>query len=155
MIKQTEKIADKKATNDSLGNKLTNRKLAVFSIFLLLSFLFWYLDALGNQIQADIKYPVTYKNIPDLIDSAKMPQRITLLLNGTGFSILRLQFTGKSNPVTVDFSKVSYKRSNNQEEGLYYLITAGMESSFSSQIKPGCTISSVSPDTLYFYSKTE
>lgn len=155
MTGQTEKIADKRSENDTLGSKLTNQKMAVFSFFLLLSFLFWYLDALGDNIEADIKYPVTYKNIPELIDSDRMPQRVTLLLKGSGFSILRLKLTGKSNPVTIDFSKVSYKKSDDQEEGLYYLTTAGFESSFSSQIKPGCTISSVLPDTLYLFSKTE
>ena len=74
MTGQTEKIADKRSGNDTLGSKLTNQKMAVFSFFLLLSFLFWYLDALGDNIEADIKYPVTYKNIPELIDSDRMPQ---------------------------------------------------------------------------------
>ncbi len=154
-MKQTENITEKKVSGNSLGNKLTNRKLAVFSVFLLLSFFFWYLDALGKEIEADIKYPVVYRNIPDSIDPDKMPQRVTLFLNGTGFSILRLKFTGKSNPVIVDFDRVSCKKYNDKGEEKYYSITSGMESSFSSQIKPGCRISSVSPDTLIFFAKTE
>ena len=155
MLKQSENISEKKVSNESLGNKLTNRKLAVFSIFLLLSFLFWYLDALGKEIEADIKYPVIYKNIPELIDSGDMPQRVTLFLNGTGFSILRLKFTGKSNPVIVDFSRVTYKKFNGRDEEKYFLVTSGMENSFSTQLKPGCKISSVSPDTLFFLAKKE
>ena len=41
-----------------------NRDVVVFAFFLFLSFGFWYLNSLGKEMEADIKYPVKYINIP-------------------------------------------------------------------------------------------
>ena len=36
----------------------------VFAFFLFLSFGLWYINSLGKEVEADIKYPVKYINIP-------------------------------------------------------------------------------------------
>ena len=46
------------------GVSAINRDVVVFAFFLFLSFGFWYLNSLGKEIEADIRYPVKYINIP-------------------------------------------------------------------------------------------
>ena len=40
------------------SEKFLNRELPVFAFFLLLSFVFWYLNELSKELQGSINYPV-------------------------------------------------------------------------------------------------
>lgn len=124
----------------------------VFSFFLFLSFIFWYLNSLGKDIDADIKYPVRYTNIPGNSTLAtEMPERLNLFLKGPGYSILKLKLSGKGSPVIVDFSKVGYKRVKSSSKAPdYYIVTSGLIDVFNSQLRSGCRITAVKPDTLFF-----
>ncbi len=128
-----------------------NRNFMVFAFFLLLSFIFWYLNSLGKVIDTNIRYPVRYSNIPkDKGEVKDLPARVYLYINGTGYSILRMKVTGNSSPLTIDFSKASYRplRNNNSED--YYIITSGLIQNLNSQIKSECRITSIKPDTIFF-----
>jgi hypothetical protein len=128
-----------------------NKNVLIFAFFLVLSFIFWYLNSLGKEIEADIRYPVTYINIPEnRLLSVAPPNRLNLYLKGPGYSILRLKITGNSAPVVIDFSKVNYRRVQNARAGDFYIVASGLVSGFNSQLKAACKITSVKPDTLFF-----
>ena len=91
--------------------RVINRDVAVFAFFLLLSFLFWYLNSLGKEAEAGIRYRVKYTNIPkERVITEIVPADLDLFLKGPGYSILKLKFSGRRSPVIIDISKVSYKR---------------------------------------------
>jgi hypothetical protein len=126
--------------------------IIVFAFFLFLSFVFWYLNSLGKDLEADIKYPVTYVNPPKnrTVDD-KLPSRLNLYMKGPGYSMLQLKISGNRSPVVVDFSKVPYKPIKGDEsESSFYLVTSGMIPDLNSQLKSLCKISGVKPDTLFF-----
>jgi len=126
--------------------------LIVFAFFLFLSFVFWYLNSLGKDLEADIKYPVTYINPPKnrTIDD-NLPSRLNLYMKGPGYSMLQLKMSGTRSPVVVDFSKVPYKPLYGDEtSSSFYMVTSGMIPDFNSQLKSLCKISAVKPDTLFF-----
>jgi hypothetical protein len=136
------------------GLKPINRNILVFAFFLLLSFVFWYLNSLGKEIETNVRYPVTYKNIPgNRTLAGEIPPRLNLLLKGHGYSILRLKISGTGTPIVIDFSKVSYKRIQNSKAGDYYLVTSGLIQNFNSQLKSEGKITSIKPDTLFFLFK--
>jgi len=133
------------------GAKVINRDIAVFAFFLFLSFVFWYLNSLGKENEAGIRYLVKFTNIPkERIIISEQPEDLNLFLKGPGYSILKLEISGKKPPLIIDISKVSYKRYPGDKELNYYIVTSGLIRSFNVQIRSGCEITSIKPDTLFF-----
>ncbi len=133
------------------GFKFNNRNFVVFAFFLLLSFIFWYLNSLEKDIDTNIRYPVRYTNMPkDKGLAEDLPSRVSIYLSGPGYSILQMKVTGNSSPLTIDFSKVSYKPTRNIRTADFYFITSGLIQNLNSQIKSECRITSIKPDTIFF-----
>ncbi len=131
--------------------KVINRDIAVFAFFLLLSFIFWYLNSLGKEIEADIRYQVRYTNVPKEKGKIIDPSAdLNLFLKGPGYSILKLKLSGNKAPVIIDFSKVSYKRASGNKTLTYFIVTSGLTKSLNIQMRSGCEITSIKPDTLFF-----
>jgi hypothetical protein len=128
-----------------------NKDVVIFAFFLFLSFIFWYLNSLGKDIETGIKYPVKYTNLPKqkvIIDETQA--RLTLFLRGTGSSILKLKLSGEKVPVEIDISKVNYKRLPGSRNADYFIVTSGLAKSLAVQLRSGCEITSIKPDTLFF-----
>ena len=133
------------------GISSINKNIIVFAFFLLFSFIFWYLNSLGKELETDIRYPVKYTHTPaNKILIAELPLRLNLLMKGPGYSILKLKISGNSLPLAIDFSKVSYRHAQSNKSADYYILTSALLQNFNSQIKSACRITSVKPDTLFF-----
>ena len=133
------------------GLRGINRDVAVFAFFLFLSFIFWYLNSLGKENETGIKYQVEYTNIPkERVITSEQPDELNLFLKGPGYSILKLKIFGKQAPLIIDFLKVNYKRSPGDKALNYYIVTSGLTKSLNAQIRSGCEITSIKPDTLFF-----
>jgi hypothetical protein len=128
-----------------------NRDITVFAFFLFLSFIFWYLNSLGKEIEADIKYPVEYTHLPkERVISEESQSKLNLFLKGPGFSILKLRISGKKTPVRIDISKVNYNKVPGSKALNYFILTSGLAKSLTVQLRSGCEITSIKPDTLFF-----
>jgi len=133
------------------GVRVINRDVAVFAFFLFLSFIFWYINSLGKEIEAGIRYQVKYTNIPkERIIIDENPSDLNLFLKGPGYSILKLKVSGKKAPVIIDISKVNYKRAPGGKALTYFIVTSGLTKSLTVQMRSGCEITSIKPDTLFF-----
>ncbi len=133
------------------GVRFINRNVFVFAFFLLLSFIFWYLNSLGKDLETDIRYPVSYINTPgNKALAGNLPERLNLYIKGPGYSILRMKMSGNRAPLKIDFSKISYRGWLNNRSGEYYIVATGLVPGFNSQLKSACKITSVKPDTLFF-----
>ena len=128
-----------------------NRDVAVFAFFLFLSFGLWYINFLGKEMETEIKFPAEYVNIPkDRVIDQEMPMTLNFMLKGPGFSVLKLKISGNKSPVEIDLSKISYKRVPATRNPDYYILTSGLLKNLTIQLKTGCEIVSISPDTLFF-----
>jgi hypothetical protein len=70
-------------------------------------------------------------------------------VKGPGYSILKLRFPGKKTPLTIDLSKVTYKKVPESKSPDYYILTSDLAKGFTVQLRSGCDITSVKPDTLF------
>ena len=133
------------------GGGLLRKNIFIFAFFLLLSFIFWYLNSLGKDLETEVKFPVKYKNVPaGRTLAAGMPSRVYITIKGTGYSILKMKISGNTSPLAIDFSKVGYRHLQNGRSGDYYITAPSLLQNFNQQIKSNCKIISVKPDTLYF-----
>lgn len=135
----------------SKGLKGIKGNILVFLLFLLLSFVFWYLNSLSKEIDTNLKYPVRYTNIPSGYSAVpNLPARLTVMLKGHGYSILRLKLSAKRHPFEIDLSKASLRHDQNRGSDAWYLITAPLITGFNTGIIQGCKVVSVKPDTVFF-----
>jgi hypothetical protein len=133
------------------GVRVINRDVAVFAFFLFLSFIFWYLNSLGKEVEAGIKYQVKYTNLPrERVINEDLPTDLNLFLKAPGYSILKLKISGNKAPVIIDISKVNYKRAPGGKALNYFIVTSGLTKSLNVQMRSGCEITSIKPDTLFF-----
>jgi hypothetical protein len=140
-----------RAENPAKGTRVIKKDVAVFAFFLFLSFVFWYINSLGNEMEVGIKYQVKYINLPkERVLNEGQSSELSLYLKGPGYSILKLKFSGKKAPLIIDISKVSYKRFPADKNLNYYIITSGLSRSLQVQMRSGCEITSIKPDTLFF-----
>lgn len=136
---------------ENRGRRSINREVFVFAFFLFLSFIFWYLNSLGKEVESAVRYPVRFTNIPRSRSvTERDPARLNLYVKGPGSSILKLKLSGKRGPVSVDLSKVSYRRVPGSKDLDYYILTAGLARSFTVQLRSQCEVTAIKPDTLYF-----
>lgn len=128
-----------------------NKEVFVFAFFVLISFIFWYLNSLDKEIESTIRLPVRYTNIPrGRMVTEENPERINLYVKGTGSAVLRRKISGRKNPVTIDISKVNYRRVTGSKGPRYYLITSNLARSFRVQLRSEFEITTIKPDTLFF-----
>jgi hypothetical protein len=133
------------------GVRVINRDVAAFAFFLFLSFIFWYLNSLGKEAETGIIYQVKYTNLPkERVISGYLPAELDLFLKGPGFSILKLKISAHKPPVIIDISKVNYRRAQGGKSQTYYIVTSGLTKSLNVQMRTGCEITSIKPDTLFF-----
>ena len=131
--------------------KVINRDVVIFAFFLLLSFIFWYLNALGKEIEAEVRYPIHYLNLPkEKVMADKQPAKLNLSLRGTGYALLKHKLISNRTPVTIDLSKVKYKKVQGSKNNNYYIISSGVLKSLTAKVKSECEVVSVKPDTLFF-----
>jgi hypothetical protein len=141
-------LPDRKFTKSKV--RLVKRDIVVFTFFLFLSFGLWYINSLGKEIEADIKYPVKYVNLPRERVISEVPERLNLYLKGPGYSVLKLRISGKKAPLQIDLSKISYRRVPESKNADYFITTSGLTKSFTVQIRAGCEVTGIKPDTLFF-----
>jgi len=127
-----------------------NKEVPVFAFFLLLSFIFWYLNELSTELGTTINYPVRYVNPPkERIVIGELPRKLAMELRGPGYSILKMKLSGSKAPVVIDFSKAASKRVPGRKTH-YYLVTSGMIQDFSKQLHADFEILSIKPDTVFY-----
>jgi hypothetical protein len=128
--------------------RIINRDVGVFAFFLVLSSLLWYLNSLGKENEAGIKYHIKFTNLPkERTINQEQPGELNVFLKGPGYTILKLKLSGKKAPLIIDISKVNYKRI---QGGKAFVVTSGLAKSLNVQIRSGCEITSIKPDTLFF-----
>mgnify|MGYP001308211371 CR=1 FL=1 len=136
------------------GKRMTkgflNRELPVYAFFLLLSFIFWYLNELSKELEATIHYPVRYINPPkDRILTGDLPKKMGMELRGPGYTVLKIKLSGSKAPVVIDFTKVNPKKIPGKASS-YYLVTSGLIEGFSRQLHADFDILAIQPDTVFF-----
>jgi hypothetical protein len=146
------KVENRDSFPDGKGTRSVRsvrKNLLIFTFFLILSFIFWYLNSLGKELESDIRYPVSYINVPKNKVLIAETTRLNLQMRGPGYSILKLKLSGNSNPLVIDFLKVPVRHLQNERYTDFVIVNSTLLQNFNSQLKSPCKITSVKPDTLF------
>jgi len=142
--------------SEKKGAGVINRDVGIFVFFLFLAFIFWYLNSLGKETEAGIRFQVKYINLPsNRIISDEPKSVLNLFLRGRGSSILKLKLSENKAPVDIDISKVNYKRVQGTKDLDYFIVTSALAKSLAVQLGTGFEVTSIKPDTLFFTLKVK
>lgn len=121
-----------------------NKKLRVFLLFLMLSFLFWMLIKLSKNYITDVKFDLVYVDEPkNKLLQNNSDNTITLTVNTIGFKLLRYSLKGKK----LNYSLTDLEKKKGTE---YYSITKSKINYLQAQFQAETIVLKVKPDTLYF-----
>ena len=134
--------------NNKVENKMersqNNKKLKVFLLFLMLSFLFWMLIKLSKNYISDVNFDLVYIDEPkNKLLQNNSDNSITLTVNTVGFKLLRYSLKRK----TLNYSLMDLEKMKGTE---YYSITKSRINHLQAQLPAEIVVLKVKPDTLYF-----
>ncbi|UII75600.1 hypothetical protein LV716_15240 [Flagellimonas sp. HMM57] len=112
---------------------LNKRKVKVFSLFLVCSFLAWFLSNLSEAYESRAKFDLNYKNLPDtLLLGNNATNTIEAKLRTSGFQFLYYNFFNKR--VDVDLSEVE------KENGRYLLTDNALKKQMERQLSQNISL---------------
>lgn len=133
--------------NFNPNQKGFKKKLLSFTAFLLISMVFWLLNALGEKYTEQIYYPLKYINLPlDKAESSPLPQQFRIKITTSGYKLLEYYLSANIKPIVIDFDKA---KAVSKTEKCKYLLSKNLKEGFSKTFKKS-EIQSIYPDTIKF-----
>lgn len=128
-----------------------DKKVFIFSFFLLISTVFWFLNALNKEYITDVNYPVRYENFPsDKSLIGQLPDNLRLKVNAFGFTILQYKLSLSLVPLVIDIGTFDLAYKNKADSSSYFLLTNTAIKRLSGQLSSNIKILEVSPDSIIF-----
>ncbi|HOP04380.1 MAG TPA: hypothetical protein PL017_07890 [Tenuifilaceae bacterium] len=127
-----------------------NIRLAVFSFFLVVATLLWYLNKLSNDYTTILEFPIRIVNNPKgKVIVGEPANSLQLKVTAYGYNLLRYSLGSSMMPLTIDLLNAPVIPLRNSETR-YYLLTSKIIHSFESQLSSELTLEEIQPDTIFF-----
>lgn len=122
---------------------LKKRKVKLFFVFLLCSFLAWFVSNLSETYTSSTTFDLTFTGIPEdkLLMSASKKE-LDVKLEAVGFQFLRFNFGNKD--VDIDLSAVS------ESDGRYFVAPDQYQKQIEKQLSNSMQLVQIVDDTLFF-----
>lgn len=96
------------AEQESHRNIKRRRQVLILLFCVVIASVLWFLRALENRYDTEITHPVEYVNLPEnYVLLQPLPRKLTLEVEGLGFSILRHNWDFSKDPLIVDFHDIN------------------------------------------------
>ncbi len=133
-----------KKSQSKIDSLKSNKKLRVFLLFLILSFLFWSLIKLSKNYISDVEFNLVYIDVPQNKLLQNVPEeRIKLTIKTVGFKLLKYGLKTKN-------LKYVLSDLNRKKGSIYYSVTQSKIKDLQAQFSAETEVLKVKPDTLYF-----
>jgi hypothetical protein len=125
------------------------KKAVIFSFFLVLSIVFWFMNALGKSYSASINYPVRYTDIPaGKVLIGDTPDYLTLKITTHGYRLLRHKLSSRI-PIAFSVNSFALRNFPGTDTNMFYIQTRFAREHLANQLSSEIDILEISPDTLY------
>lgn len=131
--------------------KRLDKRLYVFIICLLFSSLFWLLTVFSKEYTTYISFNACFLNMPaDKILVKDLPNKISVRVKASGFSLLGVQYSAKNDTLFIDASNVKKYISDKNTNEIYYLLLNNQLSLMAEQLGGNMKVEKIMPDTVTF-----
>jgi len=122
-----------------------NPRFITFLICLGLSCLFWFVATFGKFYNSTLRFPIEYRNFPESkVIVNRLPNKLAVDIEATGFSILWYKFKSVLQPIVVDLKEM---KTTAVEENAYVTLLTNSES-IAGQLGTSIKLIKISPDTI-------
>ena len=122
-----------------------SREILTFMFFLVISFIFWVLQSLNEDVESSFSLNVKYVNVPEkVVFTNKLPDEIDVRLRDKGTTLMGYLME-RMPVIEIDFDQ--YK--NNR--GVFVVTSSQLSTLVRKQLKNTTTLLSVSPDSIPVY----
>lgn len=133
------------------NRKVDRHKLTVFIFFLVLSTIFWFLNALSKNYTATISCPIRFVELPkNKILVGELPSDLSLKVNAYGFALLKYNMSKSLLPVNISVNPNVLNYIKNSDSTLFYMLSDNSRERISNQLNSEIRIIDISPDSVYF-----
>lgn len=133
-----------------LKNIKVSKKLLTFSFFLVLSSVFWVLNALDKEYTTTVKFPIVFYNFPEnktLINN--IHRKIDVKITAYGYDIIgKIKSTNKI--LKVNFKKFALTKNKKSDTNSYYILTGVFQKKINEILGANSKILNIYPDSLNF-----
>ena len=130
--------------------KLLKRDLAVFLVFLMISFILWYLNSLRKTMESEIAFRIKAGNFNTFpVSDESLRAKAYLKLAGTGFLLLKTSVSSVFSTFTVDIGEIKTGTFNKGTSVGFYVLAADLKPVFEKSLKPDLQVISIRPDTIF------
>ncbi len=127
-----------------------SKNFFVFMIFLIISTILWFLNALEKQYTTKIYIPIKFYNFPEnKINISNVPKNLVISVKGYGYDILKFQLKKTLNSFDINVSKYELKKIN-RDTANYMFNTDQLIPEIEMYLLKNLTIEEVKPDTIFF-----
>lgn len=133
--------------------KKLDQRFFVFIFFLLLSTIFWFLQALSKNYTTTILYPVRYTDYPAnkiLVGEENLPTHLNLKVNAYGFTLLQYKLSTSLLPIIFNLNSTPLNMVSNSDSSRYYLLTDLYTSQVAEQLSTEINVLDIEPDSVFF-----
>jgi len=121
---------------------LFSKNALTFFVFLLISTLAWFLNALDKEQNATFQLPVSFVGVPNnILITDSLPAFLTLNIRDSGRQIFKYQRTD-SQPMTIDLSRTFY------DKGEFTITAEQLRGQIMRYMQPTTMIERIRPDTI-------
>ncbi len=127
------------------------KKAQIFSFFLGLAIIIWFVNALNKTYTTEIDYPIRFKNYPEnktLIGD--LPSELNLRVSALGYTILRNKISSHYIPIVFNVKSFTLNQLSSKDSSFYFIESRYIFEYISKQLDPEFEIISIKPDTLLF-----
>jgi len=126
-----------------------NHNVFTFFFFLILSVIFWFLNALNKEYVASISFPIKYINIPkDKMTFGKIQSTIDVKVEAYGYAFLDYKISAKK-PVIIDLKTHNLRQVKNHKKR-YYILSNTIKVEISNILGKNIELKKINQDSIIF-----
>jgi len=127
-----------------------NQNILIFGFFLLISFLFWFLNALSNIYNTEISIPIEYSNSPEnKLIAEVQATTIKIKITAVGYRIINYKTTS-IDPVIISLSRYKPKSVEGTNNKKFFILSQSLKEEIMNAVGKDLNVSIIGPDSLIF-----
>lgn len=95
--------------------KISRKKLVIFSVFVVIASIFWFLSAMNQEYTTKIDYKVEFVDFPaDVRPASAVPEKLQVTIKDYGYNLIGK--TGSRHPLKISIKKYTVKDKNDKSK---------------------------------------
>jgi len=126
--------------------KISRKRLVIFSVFVLIASVFWFLSAMNQEYTTKIDYKVEFIDFPeDVRPASAVPEKLQITIKDFGYNLIGK--TGSNKPLKISIKKYAVKDKNDKSK---LILSTHLLSNKFFPNAASINILSVDPETVTF-----